>query len=73
MNPISDPNPVFSHDAIKYTYQKPDTRMMNPPAVNIKPFSLKAPEKSKKTKSEIDKKKKDNEKKPPLRGYFDLL
>lgn len=56
MDPIS--NQVFSHDYVKYVYQDPDGRIVNqghpPPA---KPFDLKGPEKSKKTKKDTDKEK----------------
>lgn len=57
MNPIS--NEMFSHDAVKYVYQDPNVRVVNygihPHPV--KPFEVKAPEKSKKTKKNFDKRK----------------
>lgn len=60
MDPISQQ--MFSHDAPKFVYQDPDVRFVNPPPV--KPFELKGPEKSKKTKKDIDKKKKDSKEEP---------
>lgn len=53
MNPIS--NQQFSHDAIKFVYQKPDPEIICP-AVPIKPFKLKSSKKSKKTKKDFNKK-----------------
>lgn len=61
MDPIS--NQVFSHDYIKFVYQDPDARFVKPPPT--KPFEIKGPEKSKKTKKDMDKKKEQGGKKNP--------
>jgi len=62
MNPISNPNQVFSHDAVKYVYQEPDVRMVNPPRLNVKPFKIEPPEKTK----DVNKKKEKEKKKKPF-------
>lgn len=70
MNPIPNfTNPVLSHDAVKYVYQEPDIRMVNPSRLNVKPFKVKSPEKTK----DANKKKQKDEKKKPLSGFFDLF
>lgn len=73
MNPIPNPNQVFSHDAVKYVYQEPDMRMVNPPLFTVKPFNVKTPEKSKKTKKDVNKKKQEDEKENPGSGLFGLF
>ncbi len=70
MNPIPNSNPVFSHDVEKFVFQTPDTRMVNPSMLTVKPFKVKATEKSKKTKEE-NKKKDEDKKKNLLSGFFD--
>ena len=73
MNPLSNPNQVFSHDAEKYIYQEPDMRMVNPALFTAKPFKVKPPEKSKKAKKDVNKNKSQGENKEPLSGFFDLF
>lgn len=60
MNPIS--NPLF-HDYPKYVYQTPDVVPIHGHMPSPKPFSLKPPEKSKKTKKDIAKQDKRDEEK----------
>ena len=71
MNPIADPNPVFARDADKFVYQEPDTRMVNPSLLNVKPFKVKTSEEAPKTKEKN--KKKEEEKKKKSHGFFDLF
>lgn len=54
MDPLS--NQLFSHDAVKYIYQKPDV-VVNHDYMPTKPFEIKAPEKSKRTKKDLGKNK----------------
>lgn len=54
-DPIS--NQVFSHDYMKYVYQDPDVRIIHSTAPPAKPFELNPPEKSKKSKKDLDKNK----------------
>ncbi|MBA3815871.1 MAG: hypothetical protein H0X29_05005 [Parachlamydiaceae bacterium] len=73
MNPISNSNQIFSHDAVKFVYQPDDTgqRIYQRQPLN-KPFKVKGPEKSKKTEKDMKKEKgktKQNGKLTP----FDLM
>ncbi len=61
MDPVS--NQPFSHDYAKYVYQTPDVWVINHGLPPSKPFEVKAPEKSKKTKKDMEKEKKQNAKK----------
>jgi hypothetical protein len=54
MNPIQ--NPQFDHDYVKFVYQQPDVRMVQPQAPPAKPFVIKPAEKSGKSKKENKKK-----------------
>ncbi len=54
MDPIS--NQMFSHDYPKFVYQTPDLHVIHYQRTP-KPFSLNAPEKTSKTKKELDKQK----------------
>ncbi len=57
LDPIS--NQLFSHDAIKYIYQNPDVVVSHGP-VPSKPFEVKAPEKTDKSKKDLGKNKQQN-------------
>ncbi len=52
MNPIQ--SPLF-HDFPKFVYQTPDIERINSNLPQPKPFSLKPPEKAKKTKKDTEK------------------
>lgn len=60
MDPIS--NQMFSHDYPKFVYQNPDVLIVPPGPTAFKPFEIKGPEKSKKTKKDLDKKKQGDKK-----------
>ncbi|MEI8365528.1 MAG: hypothetical protein WCF65_03830 [Parachlamydiaceae bacterium] len=63
-NPIS--NQQFSYDSVKYVYQDNlDTRGA-PPLPPTKPFKISAPNKSEKSKKDIEKKKKQGDKSGPF-------
>lgn len=69
MNPIQDPNEVFSHDAIKYVYQESDMRKVNPSTLNVKQFKVN----EKKNKKDEKKKKKEGDDTENPSGLFDLF
>jgi hypothetical protein len=52
-----DPLSKFSHDAAQYIYQTPNVWIIEHGAPPNKPFSINAPEKSKKTKKDLEKRK----------------
>jgi hypothetical protein len=56
----------FYHDSIKYVYQDPDSRMVNPGPPAVKPFKIKAAEKTKKARNDIKKKQTQDDGKTPL-------
>jgi hypothetical protein len=71
MDPIN--NQLYSHDAIKYIYQNPDAMQIDPVSLPNKPFELKAPDKTQKSKKDFSKDKeqeKGNKNKKP--SLFDL-
>ena len=57
MDPIS--NQSFSHDYVKFVFQTPDARVVYRATPPPKPFEVKAPEKSEKSKKGKDKGQKD--------------
>lgn len=69
MNPINDPNDVYSQDTIKYAYQEIDMRTINPSMLTVKK-SFKPPEN--KNKKDEKKKKKGDDKENPS-SLFDLF
>jgi hypothetical protein len=58
---------VFSHDAVKYVYQDPNVQVVNYNAVPTKIFKVDAPEKSKKSKKDLEKNKKEEKDKGFIR------
>jgi hypothetical protein len=72
MNPVSNPNNQFSHDAVKYVYQESDMRNVNQSMLTIKPFNT---EKTKKDMKKAEKKKSKEKGKedPSSGGMFGLF
>lgn len=60
MNPIYDD--LFSFDYVKYVYQEPNVRVINHGPPPTKPFELKSPDKSKKSKKDMKKESSDGKK-----------
>lgn len=60
MDPLSS---KFFHDAEQYIYQTPNVRIINHGKPPEQPFELKSPDKSKKTKKDVDKRKSEDEEK----------
>jgi len=52
-----DPLSKFSHDAAQYIFQTPNVRIIEHGPPPKKPFEVKSPDKSKKTKKDVDKRK----------------
>lgn len=68
MNPIS--NQVFSYDSEKYVYQKDGVvPVVNQAHLPAKPFKLTPPDKSKKSKRDLEKEKQQKGNKRP----FDMM
>lgn len=64
MGPVTGLDGKFSDDYHKFVLQDPDYRMVPVANKNLKPFSLNPPDKSKKTKKDLEKEKQAKKQKP---------
>lgn len=67
MDPIS--NEMFSHDFQKFVLQDPNVRIINTNVDPPKPFDIKPPEKSSRSKKDVAKQKNQEKKKNLKKPY----
>lgn len=58
-----DPISKFTHDSEQYIYQTPNVRIVHHGPPPTKPFEIEAPDTSKKTKKDLEKRKQEKGKK----------